>query len=116
MERQGIFGSVIKDNKGTKSKNGVEVETEDCRQSIEELSMIFSTVNLPTDNKTEAKIVMNKGDVDLDIGSILFSKLLSSLFLVYKLSQLISSAICCTFLIFHEVCVVHPLPILFVVS
>ncbi|KAG8383717.1 hypothetical protein BUALT_Bualt04G0042900 [Buddleja alternifolia] len=70
-KKKGLFGSVIKDNKGCiKSKNGVVVETEDCRQSIEELSMIFSTVNLPTDTETEAKIVMNEEDVDLDIDDI----------------------------------------------
>lgn len=70
---------MIKDNKGTKSKNGLEVETEACRQSIEELSTIFSTVNFPTDTETEEKKIMNEEDVDLDIG-ISFLQSLSFLF------------------------------------
>ncbi|KAI3451362.1 hypothetical protein Pfo_008027 [Paulownia fortunei] len=69
-KKKGIFGSMIKDNKGTKPKNVLELETEDSRQSIEELSTIFSAVNFPTDTETEEKIIMNEEDVDLDIDDI----------------------------------------------
>lgn len=66
--QQGIFSSVLKDNKATKS---LEVETEDSRLSIEGLSTIFSIVNFPTDhNEIEEKNVTNSNneDVELDIG------------------------------------------------
>lgn len=69
-KKKGIFASVIKDNKSTKSKNGHEVETEDCRQSIEELATIFSTANFPTDTETEEKNIMNEENEDLDIDDI----------------------------------------------
>lgn len=73
MVRQGIFASVLKDNKSTKSKNANEVETEDCRPSIGELSIIFSTANFPSDTEAEEKNIVNE---DLDIG-ISFSAILS---------------------------------------
>lgn len=76
MVQQGIFASVLKDNKSTKSKNGNEMETEDCRQSIGELSIIFSTANFPSDTETEEKNIMNEENEDLDIG-ISFSASLS---------------------------------------
>ncbi|KAL8472511.1 hypothetical protein ACS0TY_029019 [Phlomoides rotata] len=70
-KKRGIFSSVIKDYKGTKSKNGIEVETEDSRLSIEELSTIFSIVNFPTDHiEIEEKNVSNDEDVELDIDDI----------------------------------------------
>ncbi|KAL0449691.1 UNVERIFIED_CONTAM: hypothetical protein Slati_1525500 [Sesamum latifolium] len=69
-KKKGIFSSVIKDSKSTKPKNGQEVETEDSAQSMEELSMIFSAVNFPTDTETEEKIIMNEEDADLDIGKL----------------------------------------------
>ncbi|XP_039061499.1 uncharacterized protein LOC120205741 [Hibiscus syriacus] len=43
-KKKGIFGSVLKDIKGSK-KHSPEMETEDTRESIEELSTIFSTAN-----------------------------------------------------------------------
>ncbi|KAL0343065.1 UNVERIFIED_CONTAM: hypothetical protein Sangu_1193900 [Sesamum angustifolium] len=69
-KKKGIFSSVIKDSKSTKPKNGQEVETEDSAQSIEELSMIFSAVNFPTNTETEEKSIMNEEDADLDIDDI----------------------------------------------
>ncbi|KAK4416885.1 hypothetical protein Salat_2514000 [Sesamum alatum] len=69
-KKKGIFSSVIKDSKSTKPKNGPEVETEDSAQSIEELSMIFSAVNFPTDTDTQEKIIVNEEDADLDIDDI----------------------------------------------
>ncbi|KAL0350264.1 UNVERIFIED_CONTAM: hypothetical protein Sradi_4175600 [Sesamum radiatum] len=69
-KKKGIFSSVIKDTKSMKPKNGQEVETEDSAQSIEELSMIFSAVNFPTNTETEEKSIMNEEDADLDIDDI----------------------------------------------
>ncbi|KAK6150296.1 hypothetical protein DH2020_015228 [Rehmannia glutinosa] len=69
-KKKGIFGSVIKDNKSTKPKNGLELETEYSRQSIEELSTLFSAVNFPTNTETEEKIIIDEEDVDLDIDDI----------------------------------------------
>ncbi|KAL3838832.1 hypothetical protein ACJIZ3_023423 [Penstemon smallii] len=69
-KKKGIFGSVIKDDKATKSKNSVEVEIENSRQSSEQLSTIFSTINFPSDNEIQTKMVVNEEDVDLDIDDI----------------------------------------------
>ncbi|KAL6559585.1 hypothetical protein OROGR_004702 [Orobanche gracilis] len=69
-KKKGIFASVMKDNKSTKRKNGHEMEEEDCRQSIEELSTIFSTANFPTDTETEEKKSVNEDNEDLDIDDI----------------------------------------------
>ncbi|KAH6759635.1 hypothetical protein C2S51_000184 [Perilla frutescens var. frutescens] len=69
-KKKGIFASVIKDNKSAKLKNGHEVETEDCRRSIEELSTIFSTVNFVTDTESEERNTMNEENADLDIDDI----------------------------------------------
>lgn len=69
MVWQGIFASVIKDNKSAKSRNGHEAETQDCRKSIEELSTIFSIANFARDVETEEKKIVNEEeDDDLDIG------------------------------------------------
>lgn len=69
-KKKGIFSSVIKENKGTKSKNGLELEAEDSRRSVEELPMIFSAANFPTGVETETKIINNDEDDDLDIDDI----------------------------------------------
>ncbi|KAG6394399.1 hypothetical protein SASPL_144983 [Salvia splendens] len=69
-KKKGIFASVIKDSKSAKARNGHEVETEDCRQSIEELSTIFSTSNFSMDVESEEKKVMNEENEDLDIDDI----------------------------------------------
>lgn len=69
MAWQGIFASVIKDNKSAKSRNGHEAETQDCRKGIEELSAIFSTTNFARDIETEEKNVSNEDDDDLNIGN-----------------------------------------------
>ncbi|XP_010526846.1 PREDICTED: uncharacterized protein LOC104804294 [Tarenaya hassleriana] len=42
-EKKGIFGSVF----GGKSKRTLDTETEDTKESVEELSKIFSTANFP---------------------------------------------------------------------
>ncbi|KAK9012346.1 hypothetical protein V6N11_040403 [Hibiscus sabdariffa] len=71
-KKKGIFGSVLKDIKGSK-KQAPEMETEDTRESIEELSTIFSTANFPSevenkDNQTadEDEIDLNIDDIDID--------------------------------------------------
>lgn len=71
-KKKGIFSSVMKDSKSAKARNGHEVETEDCRQSIEELSTIFSTSNFSMDVESEERKVMNEEDEDLDIGISFF--------------------------------------------
>ncbi|XVF16029.1 hypothetical protein REPUB_Repub09cG0206400 [Reevesia pubescens] len=69
-KKKGIFGSVLKEIKGSK-KHVPEVETEDTRESIEELSNIFSTANFPceVDNNQavdEDEIGLDIDDIDLD--------------------------------------------------
>lgn len=47
---KGIFGSVLK---GSKTKHVPEVETEDTKESMDELSTIFSTVNFSCVSENE---------------------------------------------------------------
>lgn len=68
FEQQGIFSAVIKDLKGTKAKTEINVEVEDERASIEELSTIFSTDNFPSEEEREENFTTNQDDLDLDIG------------------------------------------------
>lgn len=72
MVEQGIFSSVMKDNKSTKPKNGPEVETGDARLSIEELSAIFSVANFPTDGEIAEKTTKDGDDMELEIGTFSF--------------------------------------------
>lgn len=69
FEQQGIFSTVIKDLKGTKAKTEINVEVEDERASIEELSTIFSTDNFPSEEEREENFTTNQDDLDLDIGT-----------------------------------------------
>ncbi|CAA2975560.1 uncharacterized protein LOC111387404 [Olea europaea subsp. europaea] len=69
-KKKGIFSSVSKENKGTKSKNGLELEAEDSRKSVEELPVIFAAANFPTGVETETKIIDNDEDDGLDIDDI----------------------------------------------
>ena len=68
MEQQGLFGSVIKDIKGTKAKSETDVEVEDAKESIEALSTIFSVANFLEEVDSEEKSA-GKDDTDLDIGT-----------------------------------------------
>ncbi|XP_051141095.1 uncharacterized protein LOC127258338 isoform X2 [Andrographis paniculata] len=71
-KKKGMFGSVIKESKSTKPKSRLEVETEDSRESIEELWTVFSAANFQNLNDTESEenIDTNKAVVDLDIDDI----------------------------------------------
>ncbi|GER26234.1 transducin/WD40 repeat-like superfamily protein [Striga asiatica] len=78
-KKKGIFSALVKDNKGPKATNGLEMETTKAsRESIEELLSIYSAVNFPTNTETEEKkIVKDDEDVDLDIGSHFLHEILS---------------------------------------
>ncbi|KAL3630160.1 hypothetical protein CASFOL_023144 [Castilleja foliolosa] len=65
-KKKGIIGSM----KGTKGCNELEPETQASRQSVEELSTLFSTVNFPTNTDIEEKLAMDDVDVELDIDDI----------------------------------------------
>ncbi|KZV52956.1 hypothetical protein F511_34061 [Dorcoceras hygrometricum] len=67
---KGIFGALVKDNNGAKSRTGLEVKDQDCRLSIEELSTIFSKANFTIQSETEKKVTVNEEDVELDIDDI----------------------------------------------
>ena len=55
--------------KGSKPKQVPEVETEDTRESIEELSKIFSTVNFECHHdENKDSMAMDDDGIDLDIG------------------------------------------------
>ncbi|KAJ9146863.1 hypothetical protein P3X46_029081 [Hevea brasiliensis] len=69
-KKKGIFSSVIKDIKGSKPKQVSEVETEDTKESIEELSMIFSTANFACNAENSNSIVIDTDRNDLDIDDI----------------------------------------------
>ncbi|KAJ4837935.1 hypothetical protein Tsubulata_022530 [Turnera subulata] len=69
-KKKGIFGSVIKDIKGSKPKQGPEVETEDTAESIGELSMIFSTANFECQDENKDNMATDDDGIDLDIDDI----------------------------------------------
>lgn len=68
--QQGIFGSVLKDTKGSKTKHEPETDVEDARRSVEALSMIFAFANFPLDVESKETHVTDVDDeVEvLDIG------------------------------------------------
>ncbi|KAK3224305.1 hypothetical protein Dsin_011330 [Dipteronia sinensis] len=67
-KKKGIFSSVLK---GGKSKQVPDVETEDSRESIEELSTIFSTVNFPCNsNDNTNNLGMEEDEDELNIDDI----------------------------------------------
>ncbi|XP_007046503.2 PREDICTED: uncharacterized protein LOC18610648 isoform X2 [Theobroma cacao] len=68
-KKKGIFGSVLKEMKGSK-KHVHEVETEDTRESIEQLSTIFSTANFPCEVENRDNQATDEDEVDLDIDDI----------------------------------------------
>ncbi|WCJ32824.1 Transducin/WD40 repeat-like superfamily protein [Euphorbia peplus] len=67
-KKKGIFSSVIKGS--SKSKQIPEVETEDTRESIEELPMIFSTANFALDADDSNTATTDADGIDLDIDDI----------------------------------------------
>ena len=55
--------------KGSKQKQVPEVETEDTRESIEELSTIFSTANFEChQDENKDSMALDDDGIDLDIG------------------------------------------------
>ncbi|KAJ0097649.1 hypothetical protein Patl1_29274 [Pistacia atlantica] len=69
-KKKGIFGSVLKDVKGSKTKQAPEVETEDTKESIEELSTIFSIGNFPSDSENTDNLALEEDEVELNIDDI----------------------------------------------
>ncbi|KAF3440877.1 hypothetical protein FNV43_RR19163 [Rhamnella rubrinervis] len=72
-KKKGLFSSVIKDITGSKAKPVPNMEKENARESIEELSTIFSTANFPLDTEDKDNVTINNQDedeVELDIDDI----------------------------------------------
>ncbi|XP_012065395.1 uncharacterized protein LOC105628567 [Jatropha curcas] len=69
-KKKGMFSSVIKDIKGSKPKQVSEVETEDTKESIEELAIIFSTANFASETENSNNMAMDTDGIDLDIDDI----------------------------------------------
>ncbi|KAI5319887.1 hypothetical protein L3X38_039595 [Prunus dulcis] len=65
-KKKGIFSSVIKDIVGSKAKNVPEIETEDTKESFEELSTIFSTANFTVDAENTDEQARDEDELDLD--------------------------------------------------
>ncbi|KAL8151854.1 hypothetical protein V2J09_021662 [Rumex salicifolius] len=66
---KGIFGSVIKDLKGGKTKTGADVGAEDLRASFEKLPIIFSVPNFAAETETTGNHATEE-DAELDIDDI----------------------------------------------
>ncbi|KAL6959822.1 hypothetical protein U1Q18_039974 [Sarracenia purpurea var. burkii] len=69
-KKKGIFSSVIKDMTGSKAKHVAEEEAEGARESIEELSTIFSVDNFPSNAESRSNLAMDGNEFDLDIDDI----------------------------------------------
>ncbi|XP_061351439.1 uncharacterized protein LOC133296460 [Gastrolobium bilobum] len=72
-KKKGIFSSVIKDITGSKEKHVPLMETEDSKEIIQELSVLFSNENFPCDadnndnlNVDEDELELNIDDIDID--------------------------------------------------
>ncbi|XVF62302.1 hypothetical protein PTKIN_Ptkin08bG0206500 [Pterospermum kingtungense] len=65
-KKKGIFGSVLKGSK----KHMPELETEDTKESIEELSTIFSNANFACEVENRDNQAADEDEVDLDIDDI----------------------------------------------
>ncbi|RVW32909.1 hypothetical protein CK203_088042 [Vitis vinifera] len=66
-KKKGIFSSVIK---GSKTKHVPDMEAEDAKESIEELSSIFSVANFPLYAGKGDNLDMDEEEVELDIDDI----------------------------------------------
>ncbi|KAK9285876.1 hypothetical protein L1049_025077 [Liquidambar formosana] len=69
-KKKGIFSSVIKDLKGSKAKHVPDTEAEDVKESIEELSMIFSIANFPSEAENRDDLTADEEEVELNIDDI----------------------------------------------
>ncbi|KAG4212614.1 hypothetical protein ERO13_A02G177700v2 [Gossypium hirsutum] len=68
-KKKGLFGSVLKDITGSK-KHAPEMETEDTKESIGELSTIFSTTNFPCEVENKDNQAVDEDEIDLNIDDI----------------------------------------------
>lgn len=62
---QGIFSSVIKDFTGSKEKPVTLMETEDTKESIQQLSVIFSNANFPSDADNNDNLSMDEDELNI---------------------------------------------------
>ncbi|RDY02840.1 Syntaxin-binding protein 5, partial [Mucuna pruriens] len=69
-KKKGIFSSVIKDFTGSKEKHAPVLETEDSKESIQELSAIFSNENFPCDADNNDNLTVDEDELELNIDDI----------------------------------------------
>ncbi|KAK4261998.1 hypothetical protein QN277_027615 [Acacia crassicarpa] len=69
-KKRGIFSSVIKDFTGSKEKHVTLLETEDTKESIQQLSVIFSNANFPSDGDNKDNLTMDVDELELNIDDI----------------------------------------------
>ena len=65
---QSIFSSVIKDFTGSKEKHEPVMEKEDPKESIRELSAIFSHANFPSDADKNDNRTTDEDELELSLG------------------------------------------------
>lgn len=65
---QGIFSLVMKEFTGNKEKDVPSMEKEDPRESIRELSAIFSNANFPSDADNSDNWTMHEDEPELTLG------------------------------------------------
>ncbi|KAK7262765.1 hypothetical protein RJT34_30345 [Clitoria ternatea] len=71
-KKKGIFSSVIKDFTSSKEKHVLLMETEDSKESIQELSVIFSNENFPCDADNNDNLAADEYELELSIDDIDF--------------------------------------------
>ncbi|XP_019446907.1 PREDICTED: uncharacterized protein LOC109350194 isoform X1 [Lupinus angustifolius] len=69
-KKKGIFSSIIKDITGSKEKHVPVMESEDSKESIQELSLIFSNENFPCDADSNENLIVDEEEVELNIDDI----------------------------------------------
>ncbi|KAK7379694.1 hypothetical protein VNO78_34383 [Psophocarpus tetragonolobus] len=69
-KKKGIFSSVIKDFTSSKEKHAPILETEDSKESIQELSAVFSNENFPCDADNNDNLTVDEDDLELNIDDI----------------------------------------------
>ncbi|XP_027348737.1 uncharacterized protein LOC113860236 [Abrus precatorius] len=69
-KKKGIFSSVIKDFTGSKEKHVPIMETEDSKERIQELSLIFTYENFPCDTDSNSNLTVDEDEVELNIDDI----------------------------------------------
>ncbi|XP_054775821.1 uncharacterized protein LOC129284382 [Prosopis cineraria] len=69
-KKKGIFSSVIKDFTGSKEKHLTLMELEDTKESMRQLSVIFSNANFPSDADNNENLTMDEDELELNIDDI----------------------------------------------